>query len=83
MFPDLCPVCHYLTYREEEGDYYSDGMKISPNEGYCSHCGYRYSEHVKHSEKEQVEKHIQWLKKMSHIYIEVIERRLKEVKTNV
>ena len=68
MFKDLCPVCHYLTYKEEEGDYYGDGMKISPNEGYCSRCEYRYSEHVKHPEKEQVEKHIEWLKKISHIY---------------
>ena len=68
MFPEMCPACHYMSYKEESGEYYSDGMQISPNEGYCSHCEFRYSQHVKHPMKEQVEKHIKWLKKMSDIY---------------
>ena len=78
MFPNLCPVCHYLTYKEESGEYYSYGMKISPDEGYCSHCEFRYSEHVKHPTEEQVKKHIKWLRKMSKVYIEAIERRNNE-----
>ena len=74
MFPDLCPVCHYRTYKEEEGEYYSDGMQISPNEGYCSHCEFRYSQHVKHSMEEQTKKHKKWLKKMANIYEKIKKR---------
>jgi len=73
---ELCPVCKYLTYKEERGEYYSDGMQITPDEGYCSHCDFRYSQHVKHSMEEQVERHINRLKKISNIYKEI-----KEVKS--
>ena len=72
MFPELCPICHYMSYKEESGEYYSDGMQATPDEGYCSHCDFRYSQHVKHSMEEQVKKHIKWLKKMSGIYQKII-----------
>lgn len=77
MFKEMCPVCKYISYKEEEGEYYPDGMKISPDEGYCSHCEFRYSEHVKHPMNEQVKKHIKWLKKISDIYQEIEKGEIK------
>lgn len=72
-----CPVCKHPTYKEEQGEYYSDGMQISPDEGYCSNCNFRYSQHINHSIEEQIKNHINWLQKMSEIYQKI------EVKKNI
>ena len=77
MYKENCPVCGEITYKEERGEYYPDGMQITPDEGYCSHCDFRYSQHVKHSMEEQVERYIKWLKKMSNIY-----KKIKEAKAD-
>jgi len=74
MCREKCPVCGKITYKEERGEYYPDGMQISPDEGYCSHCDFRYSQHVKHSMGEQVERHIKRLKRISEIYQKIIRR---------
>ena len=79
MLKELCPVCKHHTYEEEEGRYYPDGMKIEPNEGYCSYCGFGYSEHINHPMEEQVERYIKWLKQISDTYEKIRKEINKEV----
>ena len=78
MCKEYCPVCKHLTYKEERGEYYPDGMQITPDIGYCPHCDFRYSQHTNNSMERQVERHIKWLKKISNIY-----KKLEEVKNEI
>jgi len=49
-----CPCCGKETYEKYSGE--SDGeQQLSPDVGWCSSCGFRYSQHVKHPLQEQVE----------------------------
>lgn len=59
-----CPSCGKRSYRFFEGEYdieeRGQGRKISPDEGYCGKCGFRYSEHIEHgSEDEQAKQYRQ------------------------
>ena len=63
MHPTTCPCCYTEeTYDRVSGYCESDGQQIEPDEGYCSHCGFHWSQHVQHPEREQVLKHRETLK---------------------
>jgi len=53
-----CPVCRHMTFRIYEGFYEDDGEQTSPDQGECSHCGFFWEEHIKHSLREQAKKFI-------------------------
>lgn len=59
MHPKMCPVCKRLTLTTITGEYDSEGAKLEPDESYCSSCGFRHSEHVKHPMSERAEEYIE------------------------
>lgn len=46
-----CPVCGQNTYRMEEGTYdheeYGQGKKLSPDEYWCTYCGFGWWEDMR------------------------------------
>jgi C4-type Zn-finger protein len=55
-----CPVCGRYKYVEYQGEYdipddFGGAKKLSPDGGFCSHCGFRYSEHINYPFEKQVE----------------------------
>lgn len=62
MMHEYCPNCDRGNYEYIYGELYPDGMQIEPDRGYCKDCGFHYSQHVDHSEQEQVKRFRETLK---------------------
>ena len=55
MHPETCPCCYENDVYKVDWPYVPEGeTPLEPAEGYCSACGFRWSEHCQHSEREQV-----------------------------
>ena len=58
---ESCPQCGSIkSWHFSEGEKADSPFdrfdKVSPDEGNCWKCGFGYSEHIKHSLEEQIEK---------------------------
>lgn len=71
MDDGYCPCC----YDEENYEFHWGVFEpehrfggSEPHEGYCSNCGFRYVEHIKHPEEEQVANYrLHCIKQMQHL----------------
>ena len=54
MNSNECPVCGAEDYHYESG--WQNREPIEPDEAWCDKCGYRWQEHCKHPESEQIAK---------------------------
>lgn len=66
-----CPVCGHWTYRHTEG-HYEGFQKLTPDSARCSYCDFRYEEHIKYLEIEQVNDYLR------HLEMEGLEWVLEE-----
>ncbi len=58
---EYCPNCNckrwwHFCEGEMAGSSIDRFDKVSPDEGWCSKCGFRYSEHVNHPLEEQLKR---------------------------
>ena len=64
MHPETCPCCYENGVYEIDWPYVPVGeTPLEPAEGCCSNCGFRWHEHCRHPEREQVLAHREWMKK--------------------
>ena len=64
MNPETCPCCYKENVYEIDWPYVPPGeTPLEPAEGHCSACGFRWSEHCQHPEREQVLKHREQMRK--------------------
>lgn len=58
MKGNRCPACGKYSYFCDKGIYdqeeWGQGVKVSPDEYYCTRCGFTYSEDIRYSEEEAV-----------------------------
>ena len=63
-----CPVCGHWTYRHTDGSY-EGFQKITPDIAHCSYCDFRYEEHIRRSEIEQVYDYLRYLEMEGHEWL--------------
>jgi len=61
MKGNKCPVCGHSSYFEVEGLYdteeWGQGRKLTPDQGYCTICGFFYEEYINYPFEEQTVKY--------------------------